>query len=381
MNLTDFGWSGGNTAAQNTTAFNDFMAACPDGDGAHGVFPCGAFECNSLVVTKSGIRLSGQGVATHLINATTNAPCIKIKGASRRYHCTVENLRFGQKADVTPVAGNCAILIDDADDCRLHDIITIPYPAALHNGIVLVVSTNTVLRNLYVASCLNDGYHFSGASEIIGGDLASMSNGGSGFVFNGVSGVYADHLNAFGNAGSAFKFPAGETNQYVLGNGWVGDTSGSYNWAITDLNTSTFSDCWGATQLSTAANTWATGLILTSSTCFDIGFSNSQFLNNNSHGVIVYDSAHDIRFDNCLFGGKTGNGNGKSGAGCGFYIGLATHVSVHGCRSRGNASNGIKTAVAASNYLSFIGNNFTGNTGAATSYGHTGSNVAIGLNL
>lgn len=386
--LAWFGMSPTETAANNTAAFNAAIAACHSSNGQALVFPAGTLSVNSLVVNKSGVGLSGHRAGTWLVNNAANAPAIDINGGEAQMilWCSAKNLRIGQAAAVAAGLGNCGIRIRNADQVVLDDVVCFQFPGALHRGFVFENAADFSISKLVSLNCINDGFYFVntplGFTDGSAHGLFSFSNAGAGFFFSGCSGMFMSNLHAYGNGTSAFHFSgATALNQFFFGTGWIADTSASHNWLVQNLNRSSFSDCWGSTQISTAVNPSATGMTITGATCHDLGFTNCHYFNNNSQGVTVTSSATNISFSNCFFGGVSPQGNGQSGAGAGIRLELCSDVTVTNCRARSNASQGFVATAVASDYLMVQNNNFRGNTGASLTNSSTGLNNQVGTNI
>lgn len=378
--LAWFGVSPDATAADNTTAFNNAIDACPASDGIELLFPAGTIQSNGFTVDKSGVTVTGHNAGTWLVNNTTNAPCIEVAvAAGKASWCHLRNLRIGQNASVAPVAGNCGVRLLRTDQTALDDIVCFDFPDNLREGFLFEDADNTTVRNLKAINCTSHGFRWTnaagGCTDTFGNALLAYGNTGSGFRFEGCSGFYANNLHAYNN-NIAFEWPTDFTNQFFFVSSWIGDTSASYNWLIQNLNRSAFAACWAATQQSAAVNTFATGVFISSADAYDITFDGLTVHNNNSNGVQVTNSALDITIN----GGRS-TANGVAGAGSGYRIELATDITIQGARAKGNATNGILTTAVASDYLMIQNNNLRGNTSASLANDSTGLNNQVGTNI
>jgi hypothetical protein len=380
--LAWFGMSRLNNAADNTSAFTSAMTASPTSNGATFTLPAGQINVNSCVITKSSVTVQGHDDATWLINNTTDQPAVMVGGqASGKFWSGIKNFRIGQSSSVTAAAGNCGAQLDFVDQGFMKNITCLQFPGPLHQGFRFDNNaSNFHCSSLKAMNCISHGFYLTGSSDGTADDWLSFSNGGQGFVFAGVSGLVATNFHGYGNdIAVQFDDSGGATNQFIFATNWFADTSASYNMLIQNLNRSTFTNVWAATQKLSGTNTFATGVYLSGTDCFDIGFENIQCVFNNSNGMTITGGANNIKVNNSMFGGT--QANGRSGSGSGLRIELCTDITVTSCRSYGNADSGLTLTSVASDYLMIQNNNFRGNVGTNLSNSSTGANNQVGTNI
>jgi len=312
--------------------------------------PAGSYRLNStLVMISSFVNLVGEGPGSLIINGQTNAPAIQLgNGGARIYKMDVRNLGFGQAAGVTAVAGNCGLLANIVGQCRLFDLYVANAPAALYQGIVLNNATQTIFHANQVYNLLNTGIYLKGnCVDFYASDSHSDSNGAAGWQIEDCQGIYAVNCTAYNNSGNGWNIetigPNGNVNHFY--SNCIGDTSGAFNWLISQLLKATFASCWGSSQQSITVNTYGTGFFLQGPNTSDIQFHGGFALNNNSHGVQLTNSGgapSNIRFNNFTSGSSSGGaqGNGKAaGGGYGIAVDNAcTSVRFDGGSLSSNAT-------------------------------------------
>lgn len=387
VQLSWFGMSATASAADNTAAFDAFMAFAGGAAGAIGILPAGVLQVNTLLINASNTLVEGHKDGTWLVNNTTNAPAVRIQPASgTAFFSGIGRVTIAQAAGVTPVTGNCGVRVQNTFHASVYDIVCTQYPAALHRGFIFDNADESLIENLIATNCLGDGFYFgNGCSGASGHTLKAFSNGGAGLMFDGVSGFWVNSVHAFGNGtfGILFNHTSGRVNQFFFCSGWIADTSGQSNWQIANLNRSSFSNSWAATQKNTVDFPGACGILITSANVFDVDLIGMQVLNNNSHGLLIQGGAENVRVHGGTYGANptTGHGNGRAGSGSGIRIALATDITVTGTRCRGNASNGLITEAVASDYLIITNNNLRGNTGTSLNDNSTGTNNVLANNI
>lgn len=306
-----------------------------------------------VFVTYNSGNITHQGVsreATTIINGSTNQPAISIgNGITTYFGGGIRQMLFTQRSGVTAVAGNCAFNWNLAGQFTIADVFVTNSQGAPFRGAFFTNASQFVIRNLQVQGCLSDGVTHIGAPDVYATDCRSDANGGAGWVLNATQGSYFKGCTAFGNTTSGWFMvsgsPATAPNKDNFFVSCVGDTSGSHNWNIGDSLDSVWIGCWGATQLSTAVNTFATGFVIYTVNCNQCYFDSCISENNNSHGFQVLDTGAsaptNISFTNCSFGSTAGgaHGNGQSGSGYGLTLnGAANRIRLNGGIFTGNAS-------------------------------------------
>lgn len=387
VHLSWFGMSATASAADNTAAFNAFMAFAGGAAGAIGILPAGVLQVNTLLINASNTLVEGHKDGTWLVNNTTNAPAVRIQPETgTAFFSGIGRVTIAQAAGVAPVTGNCGVRVQNTFHASVYDIVCTQYPAALHRGFIFDNADESLIENLIATNCLGDGFYFgNGCSGASGHTLKAFSNGGAGLMFDGVSGFWVNSVHAFGNGtfGILFNHTSGRVNQFFFCSGWIADTSGQSNWQIANLNRSSFSNSWAATQKNTVDFPGACGILITSANVFDVDLIGMQVLNNNSHGLLIGGGADNIRIHGGTYGANptTGHGNGRAGSGSGIRIALATDITITGTRCRGNASDGLITEAVASDYLIITNNNLRGNGGTSLNDNSTGTNNVLANNI
>lgn len=386
VNLADFGMSMYASAAANTAAFNAFMDFAHTTDGCKGVFPVGMLHVNMLRIDRNYVHLEGHMDGTWLVNNTPEQPAIYINKSDGQttFGCSVRNLRIGQSNAVAVSGLNCGVRLENTYNTILQNIRCLPYPAPLRIGFIFINSGESNFSNLWASGSVSDGFRFSGGSP--GGlcrGLTSHENGRHGFFFDGAGGHLVG-LHGYNNTESAFYFNdnPSKPNRYFFGHSWIGDTSGSHNWYIKNLNCASFSDCWAATQNS-ATIASACGVYVDGAKVYDVEFHGLKAKNNNAHGFYAGAGAKNIKLVGGTFGSDPADthGNGKVNPGSGIALGLVTDCTVSLARCLGNSQNGLILLAQASDYNTIVHNNFRDNTGAGFVNNSTGSNNVISNNI
>lgn len=296
------------------------------------------YAMHGVVINGSAIKvLCERGVS--IVNDATNAPALTFGDGTTQYQSSsIEDCTFIQKAGVTPAAGNIGLQVSKMSHTLVRNLVV----TGLYQGVAVnQASVGTTIENSWVVSNLGDGVTLNNASDVRVLNTSSDGSLGTGFTIIDCAGLYFVASGAYANHGNGFNFSrvgAGNTNFFFDNVG--ADTSGSDNWAITQLETGSFTNVWAASQISISTNPAATGFLLSGPNVKNLTFNSLQALNNNGDGVHIVNAAGipgEITFNAPTFGGQAGNG--KGGTGYGLRIdNAATVVKVYGGQSSGNAT-------------------------------------------
>lgn len=321
-------------------------AALPASGGAL-FFSFGKYLLNATVaIAASGVSLYSDGAT--IVNGQTNAPAIYMgDGVTRYYANSVNGLNFTSKA-ATGTFGQAGIVFKRQGHLKVTNIVADDSTAPLYRGILFDDVAQYNVSGMEVQNCLEAGVLHLNCVDGRIVNARSDGNAGQGFWMDGSEGHTFTNCSAYNNDSSAWRLvstdPATRSNKNNWFIGCTGDTSGAFNWNITDSKDSFFVACWGATQQSDAVNTWANGFYIGSQHVKEVQFLGGGAYNNNSHGVLIDSTGggpEGIQFVGFAFGslGAAFNGNGKSGSGHGLSInGTADLIRVLGGSFRDNAS-------------------------------------------
>lgn len=289
------------------------------------IIPRGDYLLNSTVqIASSGVYIRGDGCdagATRIVNGQTNGAAIQFGDGTNAYsRCGISQVSFGQKSGVTAVAGNCGLRLNKSTNFHLNDIEVFNFPGALYNGIELIDVAQSFFYGTGVQSCLNAGCLIKMGTSANGCVDIYWLNGRSdanafGWQIIDSQGLYFENCTGFSNNTNAWNIlttgPQGCLNHFYVN--CIGDTSGSYNWAISQLNSAYFAQCWGSAQQNTAVNTFADGFFFNGNVT-DILMNGCIAAANNGHGLEIGAASRMIIRD--FMGGvrASGDGNGKGGA-------------------------------------------------------------------
>ena len=386
----------GNGTTDDTAAIQAAVTAL-SATGGTLTFPAGNYRVTGVQIPYSYIFLQGVGEnAAVILNASTNAPAITYgDGVTTIYGGGIRGLRFGSASGVVGVLGQSGVLFNKVAQFFVEDSWFQSFPAALYKGLQFVGCSQFNVYGVRAQSCLENGVTFQSSLDIYVTDCRSDANGAHGFVLDSSEGGYFKGCSAYGNNSSAWYLssttPASAINKNNFFVSCIGDTSGSYNWLIADSKNSTWTSCWGGTQKSTATNTFANGFIVTTQYSQSLFFNNCFAINNNSHGVELYDpgssAPQNVHFVNCEFGSTANgaNGNGKSGTGYGLAInGAVDKIRVISGSFSGNATGALLNTSSGTD-IAIISNPVglvTVNAGSGTvTAGNTTQIVTHGLGL
>jgi hypothetical protein len=298
----------------------------------------------------TGIYHQGENSGLTVIrNGNASSPAFNIgDGITIFFGGGIEKLRFTGKVGVLGLNGQTAFSISKVGQFSIRDVFVDNTGAALFRGVFFTNCSQFQIYNMRVQQCLGDGSTFLGTIDAYVTDCRSDANAGAGFLFNATAGCYFKGCTAFGNTGSGWQFLSGSPSTAPNQNNFfcqcVGDTSGTYNWQISDSKNSVFLECWGSTQGSLTVNTFATGFVVFTQFCKALNFTACIALNNNSHGFQLLDTGSSaptqIDIDNCQF---TGNGV-AAGGGYGFQLNNACNqIRLNGGNVSGNATGSIQS--------------------------------------
>ena len=295
-------------------------------------FPPGEYCVSGLLVLKSNVVLIGVGASSCIVNNSTNLYAINIGDGVQTgiNNVEVRNLRFGQKAGVTPIAGNGGLKIELSGQSIIDNVIIKQFPSALYSGISVISNSQSYFSRLAVADCLSIGASFTNCVDLYFNNCRSDANGSHGLVFDSTEGVYATNVSAWGNDGSGFYIDRTLTreskNHFYLN--CVGDSSYGYNWQVKALSDAMFTNCWSSALQDTSAS-YVSSFILsaTGGSIFEIEFHNCKFFAGRAHGLSIY-GCDKIR----IFGGGARD-NGKAVTetqAAGIRVNNSTDVKIFG---------------------------------------------------
>lgn len=319
--------------------------------GGTAYFPSGKYLTAGNTFAQGRILIKGDGSdATFIYNTSANAPALTFgDGIAQRYGGGIEGVSFAGATGVVGVSGQTAFTFRKIGQFHIDNVNVINSPSALYRGAYFSAGSQFVVRNLQVNNVTLDGVtNLNGVDSYVT-DSRSDGNGRSGWVLNGSQGGYYKAVSGYNNTSSAWYLssttPASAPNKNNFFLACIGDTSGSHNWYIGDSENSYFVSTWGSTQQSTVVNPTADGYFITSQYSNGLYFNGGQAVNNNSHGVQIYDPGSsaptNIAFTNFQFGSLSNgaNGNGQSAASYGLtFNGASNHIRVYGGSFAGNAS-------------------------------------------
>lgn len=357
----------------STAAINQAMLVLSLLGGGVVNYPAGTFlvgVTTAISYTYSNIyHLGVSRESTVIVNAKANAPAFTVgDGVASLFGGGFSSMRFTGKSGVVGVAGQSAFLIQKAGQFKIQDVFASNATAALYRGAHLINCSQFVVSNLQVQACLNDGITNIGGVDGSFTDCRSDANGGAGWNLNASQGGYYKACTAFNNTNSAWFLvsgsPASAPNKNNFFVECVGDTSGTYNWQISDSQDSVWLGCWGSTQQSITVNTFATGFIVSTQNSKRLTFIGCLAITNNSHGFQLQDTGASapvqIIIDGCQF---TSNGV-AAGGGYGIQLnGNVNNVRINSGNLSANATGGILNQsaqtdiVVSGNPIGFVANN------------------------
>lgn len=312
--------------------------------------PAGTYKTSGASFPHANVLVQGAGSsATYIQNTSTNKPALTFgDNVSAFFHGGVTGITFSGAAGVTGVTGQTAFTFQKVGQFFVRDVLVASSPTAIYRGVVFLNASQFVVNNLIVQGALLDGVTLIGTTDAYVTDSHSDGNGGSGWTLDTTQGgnfkgdtAFANVANAWHLASSVPSTAVNKNNTFV---NCAGDTSGSHNWFITDSQNTYFVASWGSSQLSTSVNTFAVGFFISTSFSKGIVFTGGEALNNNAHGVQVFDDGTtgapiSIVFNGFQFGSTANgaNGNGKSGT---TAYGLTLNGNVNKVRTNGGIFDG-----------------------------------------
>ena len=361
VNVMDYGATG-NGSTDDSPAFKSAVAALETAGGGTLFIPVGNYLINStVVIAHSNIRIQGTGVESWIINGQPGAAAIQFgDGTNIYYSCGAFDLAFGQASGVSAGNGNRGLSMLKMGQSWIERCVCVNYPSALYDGFYFSGCTQLMFSGNEATGCLGSGFYWS--NLCVDMYIVNMRSDacGTGFKIEDSAGFYVTNAAGYSN-GAAWSLvtAGGDGNTNLWFTNCLGDTSATVNWNITNCRVAFFDNCWGSTQQSAQANTWASGFYLNGANVKDITFTGGTALYNNAHGVSIDGGAARILFSGFLFGDST-NGNGRSASGGnGLFIGTASDIRVVGSLFSGNNGYGLANGGGANVDISqstFLGN-------------------------
>ena len=346
--------------------------------------PPGQYLLNSTVtIAASNIVVAGAGTASLIVNGQTAATALQFGDNVTVFNrCGIRDVSFGQASGSAAVSGNFGLSLFKQSNFNLSNVQMFNFPQALNRGMLWSTVTQSFFTAIGIQSCIDIGIDMRSCTDCYISRSRSDANGTIGWSLRDSNGIYCSNCSGFNNTTSAWRIASltGHNINFFFYN-CIGDTSGSYNWQISDLTESVFTSCWGATQQSTAANTFANGFILSGSAVHDINFIGGNTLNNNASGVHLSNISGmptAIHFVGFNFS-DSAHGNGQSGTGFGLEIeNAACTVSVMGGQAIGNVTGAVSLGASATATISqLLGFNPVG-TSAAANVGASPATITAG---
>lgn len=352
----NFGYAPGNVlrygadpsgSRDSTAAINQAIAVANAQGGGVVLYPPGRYLVGSAGIFISYVfgSITHRGAsreATLIINGSANQPAIQCgNGITQIYGGGIRDMTFTQKASVPAVVGNAAFVYSLVGQFSIVDVfisngIGAPYRGAYFTGSSYNNGcSQCVIDTLEIQGCLDVGFTNIFGVDFYMHDCRSDANANGGYALNGSQGGYYRACTAFGNGAEAWNLssntPASAPNKNNFFAQCIGDTSASYNWLIADSQESNWVGCWGSTQLSALVNTFAAGFFITSQYSQRLTFTGCISVNNNSHGLQVFDPGASaptyVSFHNCQ---STSNGI-AAGGGYGLaFNGVTNQIRVNG---------------------------------------------------
>ena len=358
VSVADFTGADSTGATSSSAAFSSAVTQCATlgvtAPGCEILVPPGNWRLNTQVqITQSNTRIRCVSDAALIVNGITNAPAIRFGDGTNTYNRNgISNCAFGQASGVTAVSGNYGFQASKQTNFYLRDVQIFNFPSALFRGYNLDTVSQSYVAGMGVQAALDVGTYINNGTDLYINSSRSDSNGTTGWLIQDSAGIYCTNCSGFNNTGVGWAISAntGHNTNFFFVN-CIGDTSGSYNWQITDLTESAFYSIWGSTQSSRTVNTFADGIILAGSAVHDVIFNGGSALFNNSHGVAISNSSGmptNIQFNGFNFG-DTAHGNGQAaGGGYGLEVdAAATTVNVIGGQSIGNTTGAVNIGAGA----------------------------------
>jgi hypothetical protein len=361
INVKDFGAVGDGVAndAPAIQAAVDFASTLSNGAGVF--FPAGQYRVNSTVtVEKSGVFIEGDGHGNSwVINGTTNGAAIQFGDGTNTYNRNgIYGMLFGQASGVTPVSGNCGLLVTKCSNFVMDNVQTFQFPASLRDGVIYDNVTQSYVSNIGLQACTNAAWLLRNNTFGIFASNGRCDTSAYGMFIRDCQGLYFTNFDNFGNSINAYNIGnsgAGDTRFFFFTN-CIGDSSGEHNWVITELEVGQFTNCWGSTQSEPVTGFNGDGFFISGSNCFDLAFNNCVAVSNNRHGIHI-ELANRVSITggtwgssfNPAFAGGQGSGNGVGSTdGSGIFVGqFADRVNITGGHATANQRYGVEVAAGA----------------------------------
>src|SRR5574337_226282 len=377
-------------ATDSTSAIQAAITACQNASGGVVYFPAGKYACTNFNITKSNVKLRGDGPKVSVL-APTSATGHFVTfgdGSNANLGCSFQDLAIVPTATRT---SGCNIYLNYVQDFFLDRV----WMQGGYNGIGIdenSLLSGKFLQNFWISSVTNHGIIIGKNSAVHVGDV---------FITNGI-------INNPGQSGVVAAFTSGLYCTQVLVGG-----AGSYGWLISPgasqmVVTTMLSQCLADTCSGHGFYLSGTGLIgdFQMSQCWGSFNTGNGFLtdNNNANTRGISINAGDFSGNtqygillngagNYMLTGVMVFNNSTSGSGLFAGIAVASNVSafqILGCMSgRGgffgqNAclqSYGIQVVTGASDYYIIQNNRCGGNVTGGVQDNGTGSHKFVGNNL
>lgn len=371
------GYGANGTAAKDMQAFNSALAAAIAAGGGRIVYPPGEWFIDSAAVNSECIIIEGAGLsATTLRVVNTSGYGLTFgDGVTTRYQCGLRNLTIVHAG--TPTSG-ALVRFNKVGQSVVDNVKVMGWNPGFV-GLQFDSCLQMFMNAVEVQSQLSDGVVMNAPNDLYWVNCRSDGNAGHGFYIEDCNGVYMVNCSAWSNDRSGFVLagqPAqlGENAFFVQ---CVGDTSGSFNWAIDNAVGVFLNNCWAVTNKA-GAPSYVSGFFV-GQYATEVQFSNCKAKNNQKHGFEVY--GNQVALTGCA---ANSNGVGSAGS-AGFYFANNTKTSITGCHAydmNGVATQayGIVTSGTANDYI-ITGNLLKGNLAASLNEQATGLSKVVANNL
>lgn len=309
-------------------------------DRATLVLPAGQWDFTNLKVTRP-LFIKGAGGASTVLNKTA------LTGRGLEFVTSPAGL---YKAGLLDLMVTSTVKGTSGSVCWMgnvgHGIVENVYVTGFtseqrpYQGIVFSGTTQTSIHNLQVNDCAAAGVSVRDhCVDLYWTNSRSDNNGGAGFQFESSEGMYLTNCTSYLNTGASwsFKYNALSPNRNYYFTNCIGDSSSVFNWAIEDMQTAFWVNCWGCTQKDASVN-YATGFFAqkaAGATLTKLHFMNCNAVNNNSHGF-AFIGANRVSLIGC-----SGEGNGVLGASAGLYVSISNGVKSYASEYLSNSGAGV----------------------------------------
>jgi hypothetical protein len=309
VSVKDFGAVGDGTT-DDTVAIQAAITYAQTLSSTTGVcvyFPRGSYCYSTLLIDASSVHLMGnQDVRLLKTTTTGNGLVIKSTGA-RIFVIKLTGLSFAQATGVA--SSGAQIYMENVGQCNLTNVYISSFPFAPWKGLEMLNVSQQEIHNLEIQNCLSDGWVMTDCIDFYATTSRIDANAGRGIYMDTCAGLYFHSINTWNNAlegykgvqlvGSPVLATAGFAYNFFVA--CISDTSGSHNWDISKMTSSTFTACWGSSQSGSAVDKH--GMLL--SECQSVNVTDFLALANNGAGLIMQTSSLIT-----INGGRF-NGNGK----------------------------------------------------------------------